>query len=132
MGNTYYSKKGIRGLRKYRRTIKSPFPSVSDRDYQKALGDLMAAGHIQFTNLKSYETETVELTDKDTFNSKNLTKHKLEFHSQHNHTGDDPHFRGYLQSGNESDPMYRVKGWLNQHGDDVVIRLELVSRDEED
>ncbi len=29
MGKTYYSKQSIKGLRKYRRTIKSPYSGVS-------------------------------------------------------------------------------------------------------
>ena len=127
MGKTYYSKQGIKGLRKYRRTIKSPYSGVSDVDYQRALGDLRAAGHITIENVDSYDTETEKVVDKDNFTKKDVTIHNLKFRSYYQHTGDSPHFRGYLQSGNDSDPKYKIKGWLNQHGDDTVIRIELVT-----
>jgi len=42
---------------------------------------------------------------------------------RHKDGGEKPHMTGYLESGNEMDKRYRLRGWFNEDG---TIRLELV------
>lgn len=128
-----YTKNGVRGLRKYRKTIKSPFNGVSDEDYQAALGDLLGAGHLTITGLVSHEVESHKFVDSESFEEKIEHEHTIKFRTRHNHTGDDPHIRGYLQSSHPNDPTYRIKGWLNLDENSkfdsgrTTIRIELVN-----
>lgn len=118
-----YNNKGVKGLQKYRKTIKSPLEGVSNESYQSALGNLLAAGHITIVGLTEHNVNEIQVEDGD-----NYEVHTIKFRTSPSHKGDDPHIRGYLTSGNSRDPKYKIKGWLNKE-DDVTsrFRIELVS-----
>jgi hypothetical protein len=69
----------------------------------------------------------VSKTDDIFANSKHIIKkHSVKFTTvlQDGSHGDAPHLTGYLESGNEIDSKYRIKGWFNEDG---TIRIELVN-----
>lgn len=121
--NKTYSNIGVKGLQKYRKTIKSPIKGVSDESYQSALGNLLAAGHITIIGMIDHVIEREESTD-----GSSCEVHTIKFRTNPSHKGDDPHIRGYLTSGNSRDPKYKIKGWLNkEEKTSSRFRIELVS-----
>lgn len=109
MGKKYRSK-DVKKLKQKRDFITSPYGSVSDTQYRNALGRIRAAGHLKPRSFISFEKtdDALKLTISRRVGVRG---------------GDNPHFSGYIQSPNDEDNVYKIKGWLNEDG---RIRLEFL------
>ena len=114
-----YSSKKVREMRKHRRDMKPKKDFVSPETLQIKLGDLVAAGHMK---IKGFKKLGVEVEDKGL--TADIKKYNMEFNSHvEKEFGDSPHLMGYLQSANDADPRYRLRGWFNEDG---TLRIEIV------
>jgi hypothetical protein len=123
-----YTKDEIRQMRTERKTLKPKVDGVPQLAYQKVLGDLIAAGHMEFNGMGlpennneivKTEPSTMQLSDgfvAETTTIQFTTIRRKELETR-------PHMTGYITSGHENDPKIRVKAWFNKHGN---IRIELV------
>lgn len=118
-----YSKQRVRTLNTKRSTA---VPSSGDTDkldaYRGTLGNLLAAGHLKingFSQMK-IEKEPHFLEDGVTIRRELIFSNVIHQRGG----GEKPHLKGYLESGNEIDKRYRIKGWFNEDG---TIRIELVN-----
>jgi len=122
-----YTKERVRRLSNSRASAVPKSGDVSKIDnYRHKLGKLLAAGHLKINGFNKMEL-TLSKTDDIFANSKHIfKKHSVEFTTvlQDGSHGDAPHLTGYLESGNEIDSKYRIKGWFNEDG---TIRIELVN-----
>jgi hypothetical protein len=123
-----YTKDEIRQMRAERKTLKPKVDGVPQIAYQKVLGDLIAAGHMNFSGIGlpennneivKVEPSTMQLSDE--FVAETTT---IQFTAiQRKGLETRPHMTGYITSGHENDPKIRVKAWFNKKGN---IRIELV------
>lgn len=121
--STIYTKQRVRTLNAKRLTAMPPSGDVSKvDDYRKKLGKLLAAGHLKINGFRKMEThiEPHYLLDGHTIT------HDISFSTVivHKGGGQPPHLTGYLESGNQIDSKYKIKGWFNEDG---TIRIELVN-----
>lgn len=118
---TLYTKDKVRQLRIDRLKKKPVIEGIPDSSFQKRLGDLLAAGHLKIDGFKIMNVNEMEAE----YNKETIQRdYTIQFEQyQVKELGEKPHFTGYLQSANQSDPNYRLKGWFNTDG---TIRLELV------
>lgn len=113
-----YSSKKVREMRKHRRDMKPKKDFVSPETLQIKLGDLTAAGHMKIIGFKKLGVEVQDMQTAD------IKKYNMEFNSHvEKDFGDSPHLMGYLQSANDTDPRYRLRGWFNEDG---TLRIEIV------
>ena len=124
-----YTKDKVRNMRSERKTKKASVPGKTDAEYQQSLGDLIGAGHLRLVGFNKMDTErtidTTPLGNALGMGSNIWIKHRLEFGSylQTDREGVRPHLEGYLSSGHPNDPMFKLKGWINEDGS---VRIELV------
>lgn len=119
-----YTKQRVRTLNAKRLTAMPPSGDVSKVDaYRQKLGKLLAAGHLKINGFRQMKTQR-EPHFLDETNV--LVTHEVTFENRiaHKGGGDAPHLTGYLESGNEIDSKYKIKGWFNEDG---TIRIELVN-----
>lgn len=118
-----YTKQRVRTLNTKRSTAIPKSGNVEKLDaYRYKLGKLLAAGHLKINGFRSMQIqkephfleEGVTIIREVTFS--NVVNQKG--------AGEKPHLTGYLESGNEIDSKYRIKGWFNEDG---TIRIELVN-----
>lgn len=118
-----YTKQRVRTLNAKRLTAMPPSGDVSKVDaYRQKLGKLLAAGHLKINGFSS-----MQIQKEPHFLEHGVTiRRELTFSNVINHKGggDAPHLTGYLESGNEIDSKYKIKGWFNEDG---TIRIELVN-----
>jgi hypothetical protein len=115
-------------MRTERKTLKPKVDGVPQLAYQKVLGDLIAAGHMNFNgiglpenNNEIFRVEPSGLTVGDDQIAETTTIQFTTVRRKELETG--PHMTGYITSGHENDPKIKVKAWFNKHGN---IRIELV------
>jgi hypothetical protein len=114
-----YSSKKVREMRKHRRDMKPKKDFVSPEQLQFRLGDLTAAGHMKIMGFKKLGIEVENITP-----TSDVKKYNMEFNAWiEKDFGDSPHLMGYLQSANDTDPRYRLRGWFNEDG---TLRIEIV------
>lgn len=116
-----YTKARVREMRLARMAKKPKVEGVPLDVFQNRLGELLAAGHMKINGFKILNANIVDLEDNKDMAQRDYSIQFQQF--QNKELGDKPHISGYLQSGNESDPSYRLHGWFNEDG---TIRLELV------
>jgi len=114
-----YSSKKVREMRKHRKDMKPKKDFVSPEQLQFRLGDLTAAGHMKIVGFKKLDVEVENITSRS-----DVKKYNMEFNVWvEKDFGDSPHLMGYLQSANDTDPRYRLRGWFNEDG---TLRIEIV------
>jgi hypothetical protein len=118
-----YTKQRVRTMNTKRSTTLPPSVDVSKVDnYRATLGNLLAAGHLKINGFRS-----MEIQKEPHFLEEGVTiRREITFANVVNQkgAGERPHLKGYLESGNEIDKRYRIKGWFNEDG---TIRIELVN-----
>lgn len=118
-----YTKQRVRTLNAKRLTATPPSGDVSKLDaYRYKLGKLLAAGHLKINGFSS-----MQIQKEPHFLEDGVTiRREITFSNviHHRGAGEKPHLTGYLESGNEIDSKYRIKGWFNEDG---TIRIELVN-----
>jgi hypothetical protein len=121
--STIYTKQRVRTLNAKRLTAMPPSGDVSKvDDYRKKLGKLLAAGHLKINGFRKMETQR----EPHFLDVGNIITRQMQFetHIHHKNGGEPPHLTGYLESGNQIDSKYKIKGWFNEDG---TIRIELVN-----
>lgn len=128
-----YTKAVVRDMNLRRKSAvpKSIASSPADiQTYRQTLGELLAAGHMNISGHIRTKVETRPVFELDINpiiggSDIKVVKRTIEFDTpiRHKDGGEKPHMTGYLESGNEIDKRYRLKGWFNEDG---TIRLELV------
>lgn len=118
-----YSKQRVRTLNTKRSTA---VPSSGDTDkldaYRGTLGNLLAAGHLKINGFSQMKIEKEPHFLEDGVTIRRELTFSNVIHQRGG--GEKPHLKGYLESGNEIDKRYRIKGWFNEDG---TIRIELVN-----
>ena len=119
-----YTKDEIRQMRTERKTLKPKVDGVPDSSYIRSMGDLIGAGHLRFVGVSNVniKTEDIVLPHPEKMIKKTVELQKLD--RQNIGLGEGPDMVGYLASGHPKDPMFQLKGWINEDGS---IRLELVT-----
>lgn len=118
-----YTKQRVRKINAQRSTAIPKSGDVSKIDaYRFKLGKLLAAGHLKINGFSqmTIEKEPLFLEDGVTIRRELTFSNTIHQHG----AGEKPHLTGYLESGNEIDSKYRIKGWFNEDG---TIRIELVN-----
>lgn len=119
-----YTQAGIQKMRSERKTRKAKVDGVPDSSYIRSMGDLIGAGHLRFIGVSNVniKTEDVVLPHPEKMIKKTVELQKLD--RENIGLGEGPDMVGYLASGHPKDPMFQLKGWINEDGS---IRLELVT-----
>jgi hypothetical protein len=118
-----YTKQRVRKINAQRATAIPQSGDVSKIEgYRHKLGKLLAAGHLKINGFSQMKTEKEPhfLEDGVTIRRELTFSNVIHQHG----AGEKPHLTGYLESGNEIDSKYRIKGWFNEDG---TIRIELVN-----
>lgn len=119
-----YTQAGIQKMRSERKTMKAKVDGVPDSTYIRSMGDLIGAGHLRFIGVSNVniKTEDVVLPHPEKMIKKTVQLQKID--RENIGLGEGPDMMGYLASGHPKDPMFQLKGWINEDGS---IRLELVT-----
>lgn len=120
-----YTTEDVVQIRNKRRKLTPSKPTLSRIDFQKSLGDLKAAGHLNILGVteSDFQVRELESYESPDGNEVKVKRYQMSFDSYTEHHGEKPHLRGYLRSGSSKDKLYKVKGWINETGE---IRLEIV------
>ena len=119
-----YTQSKIQKMRSERKTKKGKVDGVPNDVYIRSMGDLIGAGHLRFIGVSNVniKTEDVVLPHPEKMIKKTVELQKLD--RENIGLGEGPDMIGYLASGHPKDPMFQLKGWINEDGS---IRLELVT-----
>jgi hypothetical protein len=118
-----YTKQRVRSLNTKRLTAVPPSGNVDKLDaYRVTLGKLLAAGHLKINGFSQMKIEKEPHFLEDGVTIRRELTFSNVIHQRGG--GEKPHLKGYLESGNEVDKRYRIKGWFNEDG---TIRIELVN-----
>ena len=119
-----YTQVKIQKMRSERKTKKAKVDGVPDSSYIRSMGDLIGAGHLRFVGVNNVniKTEDIVLPHPEKMIKKTVELQKLD--RENIGLGEGPDMMGYLASGHPKDPMFQLKGWINEDGS---IRLELVT-----
>lgn len=120
----HYTQSKIQQMRSERKTKKAKVDGVPDSSYIRSMGDLIGAGHLRFIGISNInvKNEQVVLPHQQKMIKKTVELQKLN--REDAGLGEGPDMVGYLASGHPKDPMFQLKGWINEDGS---IRLELVT-----
>ncbi len=120
----HYTQVKIQKMRSERKTKKAKVDGVPDSSYIRSMGDLIGAGHLRFNGLNNIniKSEQIVLPYTSTLIKKTIELQKPD--REDKGIGEQPDMVGYLASGHPKDPMFQLKGWINEDGS---IRLELVT-----
>lgn len=120
----HYTQVKIKQMRSERKTKKAKVDGVPDSSYIRSMGDLIGAGHLRFIGVSNVniKTEDIVLPHPEKMIKKTVELQKLD--RENIGLGEGPDMMGYLTSGHPKDPMFQLKGWINEDGS---IRLELVT-----
>lgn len=120
----HYTQVKIQKMRSERKTKKAKVDGVPDSSYIRSMGDLIGAGHLRFVGVNNVniKTEDIVLPHPEKMIKKTVELQKLD--RENIGLGEGPDMVGYLASGHPKDPMFQLKGWINEDGS---IRLELVT-----
>lgn len=120
----HYTQAKIQKMRSERKTKKAKVDGVTDDLYIRSMGDLIGAGHLRFIGISNInvKNEQVVLPHQQKMIKKTVELQKLN--REDAGLGEGPDMVGYLASGHPKDPMFQLKGWINEDGS---IRLELVT-----
>ena len=119
-----YTQAKIQKMRSERKTKKGKVDGVPNDVYIRSMGDLIGAGHLRFINVSdiSVKNEQIVLPHPEKIIKKTIQLSKINYEDKG--IGEGPDMMGYLASGHPKDPMFQLKGWINEDGS---IRLELVT-----
>jgi hypothetical protein len=121
----HYTQVKIQKMRSERKTKKAKVDGVPDSSYIRSMGDLIGAGHLRFVGVSNVNIKTEDIILPQPGGK--LIKKKIELQKPDRENiglGEGPDMMGYLASGHPKDPMFQLKGWVNEDGS---IRLELVT-----
>lgn len=119
-----YTQSKIQKMRSERKHKKAKVDGVPNDSYIRSMGDLIGAGHLRFVNISdvSVKNEQIVLPHPQKMIKKTIQLSKAD--REDVGLGEGPDMIGYLASGHPKDPMFQLKGWINEDGS---IRLELVT-----